>query len=183
MLKPNESRGKLEALREREPATAASPDKILEILAAGAAFDISAIEIPGDNARREEAKIENDIAAWRRAHDIAEKAIPDRQRAVEIAERKIEIAARMVISSSFDIGQLISDAEEAAAAIVDRRTKLMHIRTFLEDGESRKAIDAFLGRPWLIHELNGAWQNHPAIARYRDAHAALTRDAAAPLPA
>jgi hypothetical protein len=78
---------------------------------------------------------------------------------------------------------MLADAEIAAAAIVDQRTKLMHIRKFIEDGDDRKAIGEFLARPWLIHEFNGDWQNHPAGAHYRAIHAALLLDATVPLPA
>jgi hypothetical protein len=174
---------KLEALREVEPANV-SQDHVLEALAAGdTAFDVSVLERPDAAARAREAKIEADIAGWRRARDLAEHAIPDREHSLEVARRKVEIAARVIISSSFDVDKMIADAEAAATDIVNKRAKLMLIRTFIEDGDDRKLIDNFLGRPWLLHEINGAWQNHPAVANYRDAYAALTRDATAPIPA
>jgi predicted nucleic acid-binding Zn-ribbon protein len=179
-----EARGKLEAMREREPANGASPDRILEVLAAaGSEFDVNALEMPGEDARREEAKVENEIAAWGRARDVAEQAIPDRQLAVERAERKVEIAARRVICADIDVGRLVAEAEEAATSIVEKRIILLHLMRLLPDGDDRKAIEKFMARPWLSHEFSGAWQNHPVIAPYRAIYAALMRDASAPVPA
>jgi hypothetical protein len=176
-----EAREKLEVLRAREPANA-SPDSMLESLAAGAAFDVLELEMPDAEARAREEKAERDIAAWRHARDIAERAIPDRELAVQRADRKVEIAARAVVGAAFDADQMIVEAEEAAASIVEKRIILLHLRTLLEDGDDRKAIDNFLARPWLSHEFNCAWQTHPVLDPYRAAYAALTRDAAAPMP-
>jgi hypothetical protein len=177
-----EAHGKLEELRKLAPENGSSPDRLLESLAAaGSNFEGSALEVPEEAARRAEAKVENDIVSWRRAHKIAEQAIPGRQAAVDCAGREVEKAARAVIGSSCDVGKLVADAEIAAAAIIDQRSRLMNLRTHL-DGDANAAVDNFLARPWLLHEMNGEWMNHPAAAQYRDAHAALMLDATAPLP-
>jgi hypothetical protein len=179
-----EAIGKLDELRLVEPATGASQDHVLEALAAaGSDFNVLGLEMPDAEARAREEKAERDIAAWRRAHDIATKAIPDRQQAVERAERAVEIAARVVIGKSFDVGQMIAEAEEAAAAIVKRRIRLMHLRPFLEDVAARQAIERFLSRPWLEDEYSEAWKNHPVVIADRAAYEELLRDAGAPLPA
>jgi hypothetical protein len=96
-----EAIGKLDELRKQDAANSASPDKILESLAAASpGFDVLAPEIPGEAARMEAAKVENGIAAWRRAHALAEQEIPNRKLAVEQAGRQIEAAARAVIGKS-----------------------------------------------------------------------------------
>jgi hypothetical protein len=178
-----EAHARLDEVRQLEPENA-SPDRMLESLAsADASFDVLALEMPDAPARARAEKAEHDIAAWRRAHDIAEKAIPDRQQAAEQAQRKVEIAARVVIGSSFDVDQMISDAEEAAAAIVEKCIMLMYLRPFLDNEGARASIERFLSRSWLEDEGSDAWKDHPAVVAHRDAHAELLLDAAAPLPA
>lgn len=178
-----EAIGKLEELRKPVPANA-SPDGMLEALAAAApGCDVHDLEMHDAEAREREAKAENEISAWRRVYAIAEQAIPDREHGVEIADRKVEAAARVFIGSSFDIGKMIAEAEIAAASIVEKRIRLMYIRPLLEDEGDRQAIERFLGRPWLGDEGSEAWKDHPMVVAHRAAYEELLLDASAPLPA
>jgi hypothetical protein len=178
-----EAIGKLEDLRKLAPGNdAASQDHVLEALAAATpGFDILALSMPDADARALESKAENEIVAWRSAHQNAEKSIPDRQEAVEYADRRVDAAARAVIASSVDVGRLISEAEEAAASIVEKRIRLIYLRQLLDDEADRQAIAMFLSRPWL-DEGSENWKSHPVVVQHRAAYDELLRDATAPLP-
>jgi hypothetical protein len=181
--KVNEAYGKLDALREVAPANA-SPDAMLETLAAGSDFDIHTLAIPGAEARAREEKAERDLTAWRDARAVAEKAIPDRKDAVADSDREIAKAAHVVIGSTFDIGKLLSDAEAAQAAVVEKRTRLIYLRSLdLGDEAERHAIAQFLSHQWLLHEGSEAWKYHPVVTELQAAHEALLLDSSAPLPA
>jgi hypothetical protein len=152
-------------------------------LAAGSDFDIHTLAIPGAEARAREEKAERDLTAWRDARAVAEKAIPDRKDAVADSDREIAKAAHVVIGSTFDIGKLLSDAEAAQAAVVEKRIRLIYLRSLdLGDEAERQAIARFLETSWLLHEGNESWKYHPVIVAHKAAFEELLRDAEAPLP-
>jgi hypothetical protein len=178
------AQGRLEELQKLTAGSPSPDDQTMEALAAaGSDFDILAHQMPDAEARAGEEKAEKEIAAWRAAQKNAEKIIPDRQEEVEQAARNVAKAARAVIAKSFDVGALLSEAEAAAASVVEKRTRLMYIRPFLDDEADSQAISSFLSRSWLIHEGSEAWKGHPLIVAHRAAHEALLQDAEAPLPA
>jgi hypothetical protein len=140
--------------------------------------------MPGATRLAEEEKLTLDIAAWKHARDIAEKAIPDLKMAIEYDDRAVEHAARAVIGKSFDIGKKLDEAELAAASLAEKRIELMYIRSFLlpDDDNDRHPIASFLSRPWLMDEVNENWKHHPVIVAHRATFEELKRDAEAPLP-
>ena len=91
-------------------------------------------------------------AAWKRAADQAEQAIPARQRAPAEAsatstERRAPFSPPRSISAP-----MLKDAELAAAWIVARRSVFLHLASVLPPGDDTAAINAFLARPWLTPE-------------------------------
>jgi hypothetical protein len=179
-----EAYGALEEARAVEPVNA-SQDHLEALAAADGAFDIQTFGAPGAAARAKEEKAERDIAAWRHAHALAEGAIPDLKLAVEYADRAVEKAARVVMGKSFNVAQMLDEAELAAASIVEKRIELIFIRSFLlpDDDNDRHPIASFLSRPWLMDECNENWKHHPVIVAHQAAFEELKRDAEAPLPA
>jgi hypothetical protein len=182
--KMNEVYDELEKLRAVEPVTA-TQDHLAALAAADGAFDIQALGMPGAEMRAKQEKYECDIAAWKHARALAEKAIPDLKLAVEYDDRAVEHAARAVMGKSFDIGKRLDEAELAAASLAEKRIELMYIRSFLlpEDDNDRHPIASFLSRPWLMDEVNENWKRHPVVVAHKAAFEELLRDAEAPVPA
>ncbi len=172
---------RLDAFRKEAGHIGRSEDFIAS-LASGVAFDVLEIDRPEADARAKVEAAEQELAAWRRARDVAQGLIPDRKHVLEYAERRVVTAVAEVIRAAVDIDRLIREADEAAAMIVVKRAALMQLRNILPDGAEREAIREFLARPWLAHEGNGRWKNHASVQSLSDAFQTLSQDADAELP-
>ena len=85
---------------------------------------------------------------------------------------------------SADIGAMIASAEQARDVLLTERARLLQICEALPHfSPERKAVEAFLSNPFLMHESTDGWREYPVVAPWRDAHQSLFRDADTPLPA
>lgn len=172
---------KLAALRESigEPA---SPDGLIRALAAGTVH-IDDVAAPEDEVRANINAAEREIETWRRVRELARSQIPAREEALQKAERRVEQAAREVVSSEADLARLITETEEMQAAVVERRLALLHLASIMPDGPDRTALCDLLARPWLREEITGGWQWNEATKARLAAFEALKHDANAEIPA
>jgi hypothetical protein len=97
------------------------------------------------------------------------------------AQRKVEAAATHVFAGALD--GLLARAEELQAALEAKLAEVDFVATLLPFGSADRARLA-LTRPWLPPGASPPDRSqHPAVAAWREARAALCRDAGAPLPA
>ncbi|MGB5083530.1 MAG: hypothetical protein WBO09_02760 [Methylocystis silviterrae] len=167
----------------RENAAQARPaDAIVAALAAGNTA-IAEIDRPAAETRAKIEGAESELAAWRRAREAAEAAIPVRENAHEWAQRRVKDAVAEVMRTA-DIDALIASAERARDTLVEQRCQLMEISEALPHfSPERKAVEAHLSHAFLMHEATGGWREHPVVAPWRNAFDQLHVDASAPLPA
>ena len=95
------------------------------------------------------------------------------------ARRRVTAAANSVMGA--EVGKLLDDAYRAEREILNKRVVIRSLQTVVV-GADKEALEAFLKRPWLIHELGDEWKTHAAIAPWRKAREALMRDPDALLP-
>lgn len=168
-------------LRGEVDKAKSADDKIVAAIAGGV-DDILALERPATEIHEAIALADQKAAAWRRAANLAEQAIPVREKALAEADTHVKQCASAVLASEIDIEKLLEDALVAADWLVNRRAVLLHLASILpRDDGRRAAIDAFLGRAWLMPEIDGTFANNPALIPYAQALAALLADASAPI--
>jgi hypothetical protein len=157
-----------------------SPDEVVAALSSGGDIDILNIERPRAELLAQIEVADEKVSAWRRALDLAEGAVPVRERAVDWAERKVKQRAAEVFATQIDVPKLLAEAEQAAQMIVGLRVRLMFVRSLIpSESPEHAAVDHFLSRPWLLHEYSDTWKCNSAIAPYRAAFEALLRDSEA----
>ena len=172
---------RLMALRE-EAALASPGGAIISSLAAGNT-DVAELDRPQASTRAKIETAEQELAAWRRARDAAEQEIAPREEALDWAQRHVRDAVSEVMRTA-DIDVLLEAAEQTQARLLAERCSLMEICEALPIfSPERKAVESFLGRPFLLHENGDEWKEHAAVAPWRAAFDALHHDAETPLPA
>jgi hypothetical protein len=100
-------------------------------------------------------------------------------RDVRKAQERVERAIGAVVSGT--IPGLLEAAHKAEKTIIDLRLQIRFLIS-VSHGPDKEPLEAFLRRPWLIHELGDEWKRHEATLPWRKAREALMRDAGAPLP-
>jgi hypothetical protein len=169
---------RLAALQERPAEATANPATAwLAAMKEGREASVLELEGSGDARKAEETAIQGEIEALRKTRAALDAVVVEREGAIAYAKGKVKDAVAEVLRSETDVGALIKEAEEAAANIVARRSMLMQLRSLLPAGAEKSAIDTFLARPWLLHELNGAFVSHPAALAVSGTRDALMQDA------
>jgi chromosome segregation ATPase len=169
---------RLAALQER-PAEATANPAVAWLAAMKEGREASIVELAGPvNARAdEETAIQGEIDALSKTRAALDAAVTEREGAIVNAKGKVKDAAAQVLRVETDVARLLKEAEVAASDIVARRCALLQLRSLLPAGAEKSAIDSFLARPWLLHELNGAYVSHAAAQAVSLANDALMRDA------
>ena len=153
-------------------------DQIVAAIAGGD-DDVLALSRPATEIHEAITLADQKAAAWRRAANGAEQAIPVRERALAEAERKVEECARAVLAASLDVAGMLKDAEDAAAWLVSQRATFLHLLSILPPGPDHDHVAHFLSRPWLIGEIDESWKRNPALKPYAAALERLRHDAGA----
>ncbi len=130
---------------------------------------------------REIEALDQRAAAFKRAADLAEMSIPVRQKALAQCDEAVTKAAKAVVLSAVDIERLLEESRIGAEWIINRRVTLLALLRMLPDGPEHAACSHFLGRAWLMPELDGTWEQNPSIAPLRAAFAALRDNASEPI--
>jgi hypothetical protein len=137
-------------------------------------------------ARIKESQAADDLAVAQSALAICEAACAEpvdfRGQIITpaaVARRRVTAGADVVIGA--EVGKLLDAAYAAEREIVNKRVVIRYLQTVVV-GADKEALDAFLKRPWLIHEFGDAWKRHEATAAWRKAREALTQDPDALLP-
>ena len=130
---------------------------------------------------REIEALDQRAAAFKRAADLAEMSIPVRQKALAECDEAVTKAAKAVVLSAVDIERLLEESRIGAEWIINRRVTLLALLKMLPDGPEHAACSHFLGRAWLMPELDGTWEQNPSIAPLRAAFAALRDNASEPI--
>jgi predicted nucleic acid-binding Zn-ribbon protein len=173
---------RLAALQERPAEATANPaTAFISAMQAGRDADVAELSEPKNARAAEEADIQGEIEALRKTRAALDAFIVEREGATVNAKGRVKDAVAEVLRSETDVSRLLKEASAVASDIVARRCELLQLRSLLPLGDEKKAIDSLLARPWLIHELNNAYVSHPAAQAVSRAHAALMRDADAPL--
>ncbi|HEY8124527.1 MAG TPA: hypothetical protein VIF88_03795 [Methylocystis sp.] len=173
---------RLAALQERPAEATANPATVfLAAIQAGREPSIAELEGPANTRAAEEASIQAEITALSKTRAALDAAVTEREGAIAYAKGKIRDAVAEVLRVETDVAGLLREAEAVAADIVARRAMLMQLRSLLPVGAEKSAIDSFIARPWLIHELHGGYVSHAAAQSVSRAHDALLRDADAAL--
>lgn len=172
---------RLTALRE-DAALASPAGAIISSLAAGNT-DIATIDRPAAEVSAKIENAESELAAWRRAREAAEAEIAPRENSLDWAKLHLKDAVAEVMRS-VDVDALLENAERARDALLAERCRLMELCELLPRFSPEwRAVEQFLGHPFLLHENGDGWKNHPAVAPWREAFDALHVDADAALPA
>jgi hypothetical protein len=100
---------------------------------------------------------------------------PDNQ--LSEANARVRIAASTIMGGPID--SLMREARELQAALAAKRMALVAIARYVEPAQ-RSALNSYLGAPLFPDELN--YEAHPVVQTWRDAFAALQRNANAELP-
>jgi hypothetical protein len=161
-----------------------SADDVVAAITSGVDADILELQHPAEDIAKEIEAADEKVRAWRNAADGAEQAIPVREAACARAEVDVKNAANVVITGSLDIDKLLEGARIGSDWLRDRRAVLLHLSSILErESPDRAAINDFLAIPFLFGEVdpNQSWRRNGAVKVFADAHAALCRDAEAPI--
>jgi hypothetical protein len=131
-------------------------------------------------ARAREVDAQDDLDAARAALAVVEAALADAQDAHREAGERLGMAADAVVATG--ALQLLAEMEALQAEVVEKRIVLWSLaRRTLGESEAARKISEFLGRAFLMPELNG--ETRPACDAWRAARDALRSNPAAPLPA
>jgi hypothetical protein len=168
---------RLAALQER-PAEATANPAMAFISAMQAGRDADVAELSPVNTRAdEEAAIQDEIDALRKTRAALDTAVVEREAAISYTKVAVKDAVVEVLRGETDVARLLKEAEAEAATIVARRCELLQLRSLLPAGVEKSEIASFLARPWLLHELNGAYVSHPAALAVSGTRDALMQDA------
>jgi len=169
----SDAKQRLAALRE-DNAKAGSHVSFISRLASGADVDVLELDRPAaDDCRAKIDAAEQELAAWRRAREVAEAAIHEREKLITMSAYKVDSAAREVVRNS-DAVAWLTDGLEAMQDEVSRRRGALQFLTLRQLlPEAAKESVARLLRADFDSHTDNAW---PAAIDE------LRRDADAPLP-
>ncbi len=159
-----------------EDAAEQPSDKFIAELAGG--LDVI-VDRPVAELRKQLEAAEAEVVVWSAAMGVAEGAIEARRRALEQAQYYVDSAARRVVEAEVNVAAALCSAEALRNELLDAQARLAAIAGSMQHGDVYRTISNFTGDTgWLI---DSNWRNRPAAQPIKDAFAALTVDAAAPL--
>jgi len=133
---------------------------------------------PVREAREAVTDIEGDVAVAREAVAKLQASSAEQERALDFAERRVEVAIGMVMGGA--IGGLLADVEALEAALAAKRGVLFG---FIYPCLSTDAADyPKLNAMTRSKRFVAPDGNHPAVAPWRAAYEMLLHDASAALP-
>jgi DNA repair exonuclease SbcCD ATPase subunit len=130
------------------------------------------------NARAHEVDAQDDFDAARAALASVEAALADAQDAHREAEKRLGVAVGAVMATG--ALQLLEELAELQARTVEARIVLRSLSRALGESEAARTISEFLGRAFLMPELNH--ETRPACGSWAGAFDPLRQSADAPLP-
>jgi hypothetical protein len=153
----------------------------------GAPADVDTLtrEVRDNEAALKKARL--DAETWDKTRLACAMVIPERQRAVESAKRKVKTAAAAVVQRAGAVGPLLQGLAEMERAVFERRLALMFLlqKNLLADKDVAD-VKAVL-RSNLLPGISSSaesyeWHRDPVWVAWSEALAALEKDSAVPLP-
>jgi hypothetical protein len=151
-----DAKQRLAALREDNAK--AYPEAFISSLASGADVDVLELDRPAAEWRAQIEAAEQELAAWRRAHEAAEAAIQDREKPITMSAFKVDSAAREVIRNSDAVARLTDGLEAMQQEVARRRSALqfLALRGLLPETE-KEGVARLLRADFDTH-VDNAWQ-------------------------
>lgn len=172
-----QAQDKFDALRARkaEAAVSYSPGAVFAAsIAAGQPCGVDVLERPSTFDSVEGA-LEREVATWTRTQAECNAAISGLEAGLLFKNLRVEDLARAVVRSSGVVAALLDGLDVLLAEVDQRLSALasLRARNMVSDAD-KDAVRTAICRPIL-------GDHHPAVARWNEIFAALTRDPDAPL--
>ncbi len=180
MDKAIEARREVERLEaELAETDAGAAGRVVATMLSGG--DVAELDRPLAELRDKLANARHELESWRNAASLARGLIQTREAECEKTARKLDLAAKRVLTQSLDIPGMVAELAELQTRLCAKRMFMLALRELLSE-EARDAILQFTNIPFLSDEMNQLWRNNLEVAPYRQAFDKLHNDADALAP-